>query len=111
MSTKHTPGPWSIWTSNSYRRIGSDAPRGGEVLCGSVQRDGCADLYFPNGGYEGPDARLVTAAPDLLASLRTTVSMLQGTLLIITDKDARAMAKEAIAEARAAIAKATGEKA
>jgi len=71
--TSHTAGPWSIWTSNSYRRIVSDVTSR-EVLCGTVQRsDGCADLYFPNGGYEGPDARLICAAPDLLEALRLMV--------------------------------------
>lgn len=64
-----TPGPWSIWTSNSYRRIGSDAV-GREVLSPITQRDGHPDLLFPNGDFEGPDAKLIAAAPDLYEALR-----------------------------------------
>lgn len=118
MSTKHTPGPWSIWTSNSYRRIGSDAPRGGEVLCGSVQRDGCADLYFPNGGYEGPDARLVTAAPELLEFAQLVLRGIDsGHIKAKPFLDMNALVGESIPmrtigdAAREVIAKATGEKA
>jgi uncharacterized protein (UPF0335 family) len=35
-----------------------------------VQRsDGHPDVHFRNGGYTGPDARLIAAAPDLLAEI------------------------------------------
>lgn len=73
MSTKHTPGPWEMWTSNSFRRISSKATcRDGDVLHAVVQRsDGHPDLHFPNGGFNGPDARLMLAAPELLAELRS----------------------------------------
>lgn len=63
--SEHTPGPWRIWMSNSYRRIGSEAT-GREVLYATTQRDGQPDLVFTNGGEDGPDARLIAAAPDLL---------------------------------------------
>jgi hypothetical protein len=64
----HTPGPWEVWTSNSYRRIGSAR---GALVCEPVtQHDGHPDLHFRNGGAEGPDARLIAAAPDLLKALR-----------------------------------------
>lgn len=33
------------------------------------QNDGHPDLYFRNGGAEGPDARLIAAAPDLLEAV------------------------------------------
>jgi hypothetical protein len=75
MNTKHTPGPWSIWTSNSYRRIGSDTT-GKEVVTGSVQRDGHPDLLFPNGGFTGPDALLIAAAPELLEQLESLYTWL-----------------------------------
>lgn len=60
----HTPGPWMIATSNSWRRILS---RDGESVCEPIkQNDGHPDLYFRNGGEDGPDARLIAAAPGLL---------------------------------------------
>jgi len=40
-----TPGPWTWWTSNSYRRLSSDATRkDGDVLRGVAQRDGHPDI-------------------------------------------------------------------
>lgn len=60
-----TPGPWEMWTSNSFRRISQKHGKDGGVLCAVKHNDGCADLHFGNGGYEGPDARLMLAAPDL----------------------------------------------
>lgn len=69
---KHSPGPWQMATSCSFRRI-IDAS-GREIIGGAVQRsDGHPDLYFANGGYEGPDARLVLAAPELLEALADLV--------------------------------------
>jgi len=56
-----TPGPWQIATSCSYRRIVND--RMSPVCVPTVQSaDGHPDLYFPNGGVNGPDARLIAAA-------------------------------------------------
>ncbi len=64
----HTPGPWSVWTSCSWRRIGN---REGVLVCEPiVQRgDNHPDLFFRNGGPDGPDARLIAAAPTMLAAL------------------------------------------
>lgn len=72
---KHTPGPWRLWTSNSFRRISSDASGAdGDVLHAVVQcSDGHPDLCFPNGGFNGPDARLIAAAPELLEALQGLV--------------------------------------
>lgn len=59
----HTPGPWMIYTSNSYRRIGT---RRGEyqVVCEAhLQRDGMPELYCRN----AVDMTLLAAAPELLA--------------------------------------------
>lgn len=62
----HTPGPWSLWTSCSWRRFGNDR---GELVCEpTTQSDGHPDLYFRNGGQDGPDASLIAAAPDLLTA-------------------------------------------
>ena len=45
--------------------------RSGATVCEPVtQRDGHPDLLFRNGGEKGPDARLIVAAPLMLAELR-----------------------------------------
>lgn len=68
----HTPGPWFLATSNSWRRFVS---QGMTPVCEPiVQNDGHPDLYFRNGGEDGPDACLIEAAPDLLELLRELLS-------------------------------------
>lgn len=67
MSAAHTPGPWLIATSNSWRRfVAQDMT----PVCEPVtQNDGHPDLYFRNGGADGPDASLIACAPELLDAL------------------------------------------
>lgn len=72
MTEKHTPGPWIVATSNSWRRI--LGARSDESVCEPIkQNDGHPDLYFRNGGADGPDARLIAAAPEMLDALRRAV--------------------------------------
>jgi len=99
---KHTPGPWSIQTSNSYRRIGNNMGDG-NVLSPCNQPDGHPDLYFQNGGFNGPDARLIAAAPDLLEALQV---VLRDHMAVHGVGDLEM--QPALFQARAAIAKATG---
>lgn len=78
-AAQHTPGPWRLWTSNSYRRISSDATGyDGDVLHATVHSDGQPDLQFPNGGFEGPDARLIVSAPELLRLLEELSNRVYG---------------------------------
>lgn len=72
-----TPGPWEVWTSCSWRRIGSHA---GKMVCEPITQrsDNHPDLYFPNGGANGPDARLICAAPELLDTVRAFVDWIDG---------------------------------
>lgn len=98
---KHTPGPWIVQTSCSYRRIGNNMGDG-NVLYACKQPDGHPDLNFPNGGFDGPDARLIAAAPDLLEALMLMVEQFTKTPSTLKDSEARC-------KAHAAIAKATGE--
>lgn len=95
----HTLGPWIVATSCSWRRILTDSGQPVCVRC--IQAgDNHPDLYFPDGGADGPDARLIAAAPDLLAALQR----------LIANGDIRDAAhKGDIAQARAAMAKATGK--
>lgn len=69
----HTPGPWEWQTSNSWRRLGT-IHGDGNVMYPCVQRDGHPDVTFLNGGFEGPDARLIAAAPQLLEALEEAVA-------------------------------------
>src|SRR4051812_12926447 len=54
LTRPHTPGPWSIWTGSSWRRIGSESTQtevATPIICAS---DGHPDMLFPNGGADGP---------------------------------------------------------
>lgn len=110
---KFTPGPWEIWTSCSFRRISSKATgKDGDVLHAVIQRsDGHPDLCFPNGGFTGPDARLIAAAPELLEALQ---ALFDDYKALADSGDAGNWSLEDMEcgkAALAAIAKATGEQA
>jgi hypothetical protein len=87
---KHTPGPWRIVTSWYDYMV--EGPNGEEII-------------WQDGAYDTPtiskaDAYLMAAAPDLLEALRS-----------ITDAaDEKRVTEKHYEIARAAIAKATGEK-
>jgi hypothetical protein len=73
---KHTAGPWLIATSNSWRRIVS---RDYNSVCEPItQNDGHPDLYFRNGGADGPDARLIALAPVMWQALVDAAIDLRG---------------------------------
>jgi hypothetical protein len=59
---KHTPGPWCLATSNSWRRI--ENYRSHPVCTPTTQRDGHPDMVVSEA-----DAKLITAAPELLLTL------------------------------------------
>lgn len=98
----HTPGPWFWQSSNSWRRLGNH-DGDGNVMYPTKQSDGWPDVSFPNGGFDGPDARLIAAAPDLLAALQRAERCIRG----YTESSKRECDLDGI---RAAIAKATGSK-
>lgn len=57
-----TSGPWELWTSCSWRRFGS-VTTGDTVIEPTVDpRDGQPDLFFRNGGSQGPDATFILHA-------------------------------------------------
>lgn len=68
LAGKATPGPWILATSNSWRRLLS---RDGHSVCEPIkQKDGHPDLWFRNGGADGPDAKFMEAAsPDVVLLL------------------------------------------
>jgi hypothetical protein len=96
---KHTPGPWSL-TADQFAHIVTDV-EGNEIYVGTNEED----------------ARLIAAAPELLEALR---GIIEGTRLDNFDnRNDDGMLSwnggynftKRIKAARAAIAKATGEKA
>ena len=84
MNTKHTPGPWK------HDGMCIDAIDGALV----------ATVYTENSFVNELDARLIAAAPELLAALQVMVKTFDGLATIHND---------AYRQARAAIAKATGQ--
>lgn len=96
---KHTPGPWTAGLTDSRKVpafvVGATSACGFTPLVCHVQS---ADIDIGNA-----NARLIAAAPDLLAAL-------QGLLKGIFDGPDEANAAMLVAKARDAVNKATGEK-
>lgn len=89
--SKHTPGPWQ-WTQHFDPTI-------------SIYKDGfgqIARLYDSSAGTGKANARLIAAAPDLLAALKSIAIAWKDEVLVHDDQ------REAMRAATAAIAKATG---
>lgn len=67
-TSKHTPGPWTVFYKPKYDEWHVSVPRapgGGMKL--ALFADGC-----PTGEH---DARLIAAAPDLLAAIKVAVQL------------------------------------
>lgn len=88
MNAKHTPGPW-IWSAGLSIWRESDSQIVSSVACDSV---------FNPTEEEVSNARLISAAPDLLAALEAMIAKIDADKLPIS-----------CSLARAAIAKAKGE--
>lgn len=104
MQSKHTPGPWA-----------AEATRNGkvfEVYFGNAEagETGCGWATLA-GDNQAANARLIAAAPDLLEALQDLRELhwdwFRGTAYVTVEFEKKN--KAAIAKARAAIAKATGE--
>lgn len=93
MQTKHTPGPWNFAKSDIDGRYS---------IYGNGPLAYCGDTGAVNGDGEA-NARLIAAAPDLLVALKALVG--EADLGEVDLDDDRAK----LEQARAAIAKATGD--
>ena len=113
-NSKHTPGPWR-WTANYEPAeleidIGTYESPGywgnPTLMAGDVCVVGCDEYWILGGDKYDPDgranARLIAAAPDLLAALKVAEKAMQAD---ISGIDIGA----SFEQIRAAIAKATGE--
>ena len=97
MNAKHTPGPW-IWSAGLSIWRESDSQIVSSVACDSV---------FNPTEEEVSNARLISAAPDLLAALQNACNVMAA--IVTGDLDGLSPNSPALIEARAAIAKAKGE--
>lgn len=94
MPANHTPGPWAISQSHGFR---TGAPANAYTIngaCGTV-----ATTPNPNVASNAANARLIAAAPELLAALQALLEVVPQTY------DCR----HELADARAAVARATGD--
>ena len=96
--TTYTPGPWKAMTLNYQFKVGHLGPSW--LILGKDEFRSIVQVW----GYNDEDeanAYLITAAPDLLASVEEL-------LRVCYDLEANDETVRAVANARAAIAKATG---
>jgi len=103
MKTQHTPGPWQSFN-------------GGAVVGTVEDRDGStyvADIRHRANGESAANARLIAAAPDMLAALVSALSVLDAEAEARGAEDSAdyygGSAAAAAASVRVAIAKVRGE--
>ena len=111
--SKHTPGPWKLVGANKLRIFNHVSVRpvnpcfkGCALPIAKVTR---ADMTEYGGGSGDADARLIAAAPDLLAALQELVPLTVAAMSDANDDGASYDADMGLFAARAAITKATGE--
>ena len=97
--TKHTPGPWEAIKSDGKFFI--DAERSEENGIGIA-------ATFHDEPWAEANARLIAAAPEMLAAVIEAHNVLEAAALCLTPRGSRSRLDSAIEQARAAIAKATG---
>ena len=95
MQTKHTPGPWHIGVRTFHAGRDVYGPKGEPVAVADQE------LTLPE--ESAANARLIAAAPDLLAALEALVGEADLGEVDLDDDD-----RAKLEQARAAIAKATG---
>ncbi len=104
----HTKGHWHVGQGNGEGAIFADEGRMRMTDKGTSLWPICTMNRGWNDAEDDANARLVAAAPDLLEALQNAHALLQATLFIINDNEARGIAKQQLDANRAAIAKATG---
>lgn len=111
MQTQHTPGPWYVFHSAYRGRFDDDGPGAFSIGDAPTARSAnilCSRYEWPERAEEmKANAHLMAAAPDLLEALQNIAEYWN------QDQNEAAMADacwHAIHTARAAIAKATGER-
>ena len=92
----HTPGPWRLREIASGWELSAESGGWLFELYDRPDRDGETDEFFI--AAQEANARLIAAAPELLAALQATLAALHG--------DTPESTRQAITDAEAAIAKA-----
>ena len=114
---EHTPGPWEFSCLDDTERPGIEADRFSVVIFGVRAEDDCG-IHGRTEKEEMANARLIAAAPDLLEALESVMDTIEWPpdsncschiSPPCNDCVNYAGLREAIAEAKAAIAKAKGE--
>jgi hypothetical protein len=113
MSDQHTPGPWVVRDADTMCPV-IDSPNVGKGYWASLATATQRDPHPREGGgismeMARANARLISAAPDLLKALETLLASFDSE--IHNEYDGTSMLAERLAEAdhaRAAIAKARG---
>ena len=105
MTTTHTPGPWAdtgLPSTCDHRAIAADGP----TLIAFVPKGGAAD----KNGQVSANARLIAAAPDLLAACKIVLTRLDLEAAELNDQGKRPIFPESAlrSDLRDAIAKAEG---
>ncbi len=106
MSTQHTPGPWEL--SEGDTSLWAKSPLGARVRISNIIK------HLPiNGINHAANARLIAAAPELLATLERLLSIANDGAVMRheTGKPAWSFIDEVKTQARAAITKATNPQA
>jgi len=93
MKTQHTPGPWKINKKYSFSVETLSDGQGINIIAECSDPDG-----IRSAGEDSANAKLIAAAPDLLAALEAMIAKIDADKLPIS-----------CSLARAAIAKARGE--
>lgn len=101
MTDKHTPGPWSVYRNNVKEKYGAChdnifIKKGNDIIC---------ELFSENDA----NARLIAAAPDLLAVLEHIAGHADMARTCANDAGRIKSLENIINSARAAIAKARGD--
>ena len=107
MNTKHTPGPWKVW--GVHQDVTTER---GSRICEVGRRD----VYtiekcrqpFPEDIEASANAKLIAAAPELLAALQAAKGLLEQIMPVFGSSHTETQfADETAAEIQAAIAAAT----
>ena len=106
-TTRHTPGPWHT----THKDYGDEWWFGGRGEGQCIVEDASGEMIAVYGGHDEANARLIAAAPDLLAALVEAEPL----LVALIERVKRAPGGDetytlgVLADIRAAVARAKGE--
>lgn len=102
-TTQHTPGPWELWNHAETDQIAVGPKIGGVAVADVCIANGQGIVTHSTIDRGQANARLIAAAPELLAALEILLPIVES--LVLDGEKEHFQAQE---EARAAIAKAKG---